>query len=145
MIECPTPRSPEDGVEELIARTCRINGDEVNCSDSCPGDTNGLYQQDDCKCGTMVYKQGRTLSEEELYELGYGVCSLSSSATPLARLTALVKLNNLVLLHATHGLMIDLSRLEQQIFLQNSDLLPEIQKPVPLHNAGKNYFISLKL
>ena len=135
MIDCPTPRSPEDGVEELIARTCRINGDEVNCSESCPGEINGLFQEDNCKCGILAYKQGRTIPSDK-------VCPLSSSATPLAMLTALVKFNHLVIIYNT---WIDLSRLEQQIFLQNSDLLPEIQKPVPLHNAGKNYFISLKL
>merc|ERR1712110_622022 len=60
VIDCEKERAPENGVEKLIARTCRSSFNGVTCLDSCPGDD----LQDDCKCGTKVYKQGRAISEE---------------------------------------------------------------------------------
>ena len=137
MIECPTKRAPEDGVEELTARICIVNGEGVDCSDSCPGEINGVGVHDEnCKCGNLPYKQGRTIRSDK-------VCPFSSSSTPLATLTALVKFNHLVI---TYNTWIDLSRLEQKALIHtNLDLLPKIQKAAPLHNASKNstYVISV--
>merc|ERR1712110_137633 len=87
VIDCEKERAPENGVEKLIASTCRssltrqlpsyqvffpngssFDGEElsVSCLNSCPGGEGDL--QDDCKCGTKVYKQGGAISEEELYK-----------------------------------------------------------------------------
>ena len=147
MIDCEKERAPENGVEKLIASTCRsslsFDGEEVTvtCLKSCPGDD----LQDDCKCGTKVYKQGRAISEEELYKYGVGSlgtydCAFAAIGTPLAELTALVRFQLTCLFYP-----FDLSRLERQTFLQMLVPLLEIQMHAPLHNAGKNHVKSLKL
>ena len=118
----------------------------MSCLNSCPGGEGDL--QDDCKCGTKVYKQGGAISEEELYKykVGVGCVSFNAIGTPLARLTALVRFQPPCYYNITCNIQIDLSRLEQQTFLQqNLDPLLEIQMPVPLDNAGKNHVKSLKL
>ena len=80
MINCEKERAPENGVEKLIATTCSAfyEGEEltVRCFDSCP----------------EVYKQGRAVSEEELYKYQLGDCFETSFGRPLAELTSLVLL-----------------------------------------------------
>ena len=83
VIDCEKEKEPENGVEKLAAGYCSYDGGEVLCIDSCPPG------QENCACGIMVYKHGRQIPREELYE--YGILCLAAVGIPLTELTALVR------------------------------------------------------
>ena len=88
VIDCEIEQAAENGVEKLVASKCSIGSDQearVFCFDVCSENTE---DQDNCKCGTMVYKHGREIHEEELNE--YGVSCGGAVGVPLTELTALV-------------------------------------------------------
>ena len=90
VIDCEKEKAAENGVEKLVASKCSIGGDTeatVFCLDVCSGNNE---DEDNCKCGTMVYKHGREIHEEELYEYDEYDCPLDSLGVPLTELTALV-------------------------------------------------------
>ena len=60
----------------------------VLCERSCSGKEN----KDQCKCGTMVYENGRAYKQDELTAYGLG-CSKKSLGIPLTKLTALVRIS----------------------------------------------------
>ena len=95
VIDCEKEKAAENGVEKLVASKCSIGSDQearVFCFDVCSENTE---DQDNCKCGTMVYKHGREIHEEELYEYDdifshYDEYEYDSLGVPLTELTALV-------------------------------------------------------
>ena len=90
VIDCKKEEAPYDGVEKLIASTCTNDGGEVLCFNSCPGEGDYDYGQEECKCGIMIYKNGRQIIGDQMNE--YGIFCFSSNGTPLTELTALVRL-----------------------------------------------------
>ena len=99
MIDCTKGKDPENGVEKLVARTCKVLEYfgvplHVTCFDSCPGNESG--RQKDCKCKLKVHKHERAIFEEYEYQPNIRRCVgatfiLGSSGEPLTKLTALVK------------------------------------------------------
>ena len=90
VIDCEKEKAAENGVEKLVASKCSIGSDQeatVFCFDVC---SENNEDEDNCKCGTMVYKHGREIHEEELYEYNEYDCPLDSLGVPLTELTALV-------------------------------------------------------
>jgi len=96
VIDCEKENAAENGVEKLVASKCSISGSigsdqeeaRVFCFDVCSG-------QDNCKCGTMVYKHGKEIHEEELNEYGVSCGSHNAEGVPLTELTALAGTANL--------------------------------------------------
>ena len=89
MIDCEKEKAAENGVEKLVASKCSIGSDQearVFCFDVCSEN----WEDDNCKCGTMVYKHGREIHEEELNEYVSECPPLMADGVPLTELTALV-------------------------------------------------------
>ena len=93
VIDCEKEKAAENGVEKLVASKCSIGSDQeatVFCFDVC---SENNEDEDNCKCGTMVYKHGREIHEEELNEYGVFECDFvdfMAFGVPLTELTALV-------------------------------------------------------
>ena len=141
MIDCKTEEAPYNGIEQLIASRCSNDGGDVSCFNSCPAGDN-----EECRCGTMVYKNGRPLSEDQMNDYDIGILCFSANGTPLTELTALVRFlqTSLNFFDTTDQVTGDNLRLEQQTFLPiPMDPQLEIQIPVLQENAGKsNYLIA---
>ena len=140
MIDCKTEEAPYNGVEQLIASRCSNDGGVVSCINSCPGEESS---QEECRCGTILYKNGRPLFGDQLND--YGILCFSANGTPLTELTALVRFlqTSLNFFDTTDQATGDNLRPEQQTFLPGTlDPQLEIQIPVLQENAGKSNYLN---